>query len=145
MKINLASAVEGSKIVFMGTRATLTFHGHGEPIATLYVQCDGYWSGFGCDVAKILASRPIRNGISGNGPMFNGPNDLAVQVITELKAEFPEPGHYYLHAPDCDKEFYHYEVHANFETISFVAFIDSEEKFRGKPADFTGKEPTDGE
>ena len=72
----------------MGTRSlTRVFNNEGEEIVCLYRQFDGYPIVHGLEVAEFLASKEVVNGIPmyRDTVVFNGPGDLAVQLITHLK------------------------------------------------------------
>ena len=86
----------------MGTRSLTVFldaedGGAPRELAVLYRQFDGYPSGHGRELARTLVTvlgngqvrpRPLVNGLGQNKlEVFNGMEDLAVQVIAELKAE----------------------------------------------------------
>lgn len=68
----------------MGTRADIIFQADGEDIAVLYCQSDGYPDGVGASLVNILKGREVVNGFS-DQRQINGPQDMAVQVITCLK------------------------------------------------------------
>jgi hypothetical protein len=72
----------------MGTRSLTVFVNHGEEIAVLYRQYDGYPSGMGKDLSEFLIGLEVVNGIPTNQSYkryANGGACLAVQLIHYLK------------------------------------------------------------
>ena len=81
----------------MSTRSiTILMDGDTE-IAVLYRHCDGYPTGQGADLLRILAGKKCVNGISGKGPQINGAGDMAAQVVAGLKGD--SGGNFYLYPP----------------------------------------------
>lgn len=97
----------------MGTRSTTRFFEDDKLICVFYRQMDGYPSGHGAELAQILASGKLVNGIGGDkGRVFNGMGCLAAQVIAEMK---DGPGHIYMVSADHGGEEYNYEVRGFFD------------------------------
>lgn len=86
----------------MGTRSLTIFREEDNTeIAVLYRQFDGYLSGHGNDLLKILSGMILVNGFTGDeGKAANGMACLACQVIAELKnrQEDGKIGSFYLYA-----------------------------------------------
>lgn len=71
----------------MGTRCFVDFvEGH-NMLATVYVHSDGYPSGVGADLKRIIGDRRLSNGLPSDGgaTVFNGMGCLAAYVIGALK------------------------------------------------------------
>lgn len=86
----------------MGTRSlTNVYDEDGKNLlVTIYRQYDGYPSGLGVDLKKILANRPVVNGYGGDDEKnraFNGSGCLAAQLIGDLKQG--KIGNVYIHEP----------------------------------------------
>lgn len=82
----------------MGTPAMTTVYDEdGAEICTLYVQCDGYPSQHGRDLAEFLFGRKIVNGYGADdrGKISNGMQELAAHLLTDLKCRYPR-GHIYM-------------------------------------------------
>ena len=100
----------------MGTRSlTRVFQGRTQ-IVNIYRQYDGYPSGHGKELAEFLALGPLVNGIcvGSSERVFNGPGDLAAQLVCHLKqgsATEPEVGGIYLEAPSTKDAGQDYEYH----------------------------------
>ncbi len=73
----------------MGTRSITRFHDDdGSVIITMYRQFDGYPEGHGKDLVEILKRYTECNGLSVHKtPVFNGPGELPIVVLWELKKE----------------------------------------------------------
>lgn len=101
----------------MGTRSTVYFLENGEVIGAIYRQYDGYPTGMGDDIKKILTQNGtidpvIRNGYSFGDQIpthFNGISCLGAYLIGELKNGI---GNVYLYNPDWKTEAYHYDIYA---------------------------------
>lgn len=92
----------------MGTRSLTRFMEDGKVIAALYGQYDGYVTGHGRDLARVLSGHRMVNGLRGGSePVFNGVGCLAAQVTAALK---DGPGGYYLYSPDREDEEYTYDL-----------------------------------
>jgi hypothetical protein len=95
----------------MSTRSLTKIYDDGAVVACIYRQMDGYPSGHGTDLARIIAKGPLVNGLSGGGHCFNGMGCFAAQVVASLK---DGPGSIYLYptnAKDCGEE-YLYKIRA---------------------------------
>jgi hypothetical protein len=68
------------------------------PLATIYRQMDGYPTGMGADLKKILANYKIGNGMKKIPNYANGIDELGAKLIQKLKAENPY-GNIYLQSP----------------------------------------------
>lgn len=118
----------------MGTRATVVISSNHVQIVKLYSQFDGDFSGVGLDIARILAHVPLVNGMSGEGPCFNGMGCLAATLISKLK---DRPGTWYLRKPEYPPEHYHYSISGEDmrpeKGILFQAYEGQELMFSGPP------------
>lgn len=95
----------------MGTRSTVRVFKDDTQILSLYSQFDGYISGMGRDLAKVLKGRKMVNGIPGNADrtqLFNGPGCLAAQIVRGLKDD--DAGGVYLEGPELDDQDYNYTI-----------------------------------
>jgi len=68
------------------------------PLATIYRQMDGYPTGMGKDLKKILAKYKIGNGSRAIPNYANGIDELGAKLIQKLKSQNPY-GNIYLQAP----------------------------------------------
>lgn len=134
----------------MGTAAITTFKTFdGQVVACFFRQSDGYPSGHGDDLAKILAPMKITCGITGDsvkelGKTANGTGCLAAQVVARLKDRV---GSIYLCQESWDTEYQYIirptkdEYFLNFdEKASLLMEVRSGGKvlFSGDPAKFDG-------
>jgi len=95
----------------MGTRTLVHIKDGKKTIATIYRQYDGYPSGMGDDIKRILNNGEVEvlNGYSGSSKVpaqFNGMGCLAAFLVGELKGSFI--GNVYLFSPnskDCGEDF----------------------------------------
>lgn len=78
----------------MGTRSLTHIYdawfSEDEPrlLCTIYRQYDGYPDGHGAELSDFLLSKELVNGISGDPVVvFNGPGDLAAQLVAHLKID----------------------------------------------------------
>lgn len=97
----------------MGTRSTIKiFDEEGEQLVNIYNQYDGYPSGVGIDLARMLLNRKITNGYTieqeEEGNWSNGMSCLAAYIIMEFKKKAGIGGTY-IHRPS-DSQSYNYEV-----------------------------------
>lgn len=70
----------------MGTRSLTVFEDeNGKEIAVLYRQFDGHPCSHGMELYEMLKDAIVVNGFTSKGHQINGPNDLIVQVVAELK------------------------------------------------------------
>jgi hypothetical protein len=93
----------------MGTRSLTSIRENGKVLVNIYRQFDGYPEGHGMELARILASRSMTNGIPGDADhtkLFNGPGCMAAQIIRQLKSE--DAGDIYVAAHDDDGGFCDY-------------------------------------
>ena len=76
----------------MGTRSLTVFKDeHGEEMAVMYRQYDGYPEGHGMALAEFLSGKAVVNGIPmGMKEGFNGPGCLAAQVVAHFKGDIGE-------------------------------------------------------
>lgn len=82
----------------MGTRSlTVMQDEHGDEIAVLYRQFDGYPSGHGAELAEFLSGFSVVNGFGMNPPekQANGGSCLAAQIVAHFKEGV---GQFYLYA-----------------------------------------------
>lgn len=82
----------------MGTPAMTTVYDEdGAEICTIYTQCDGYPREHGKELAEFLFGRKfvLGYGATDHGKISNGMEELAAQLLTELKCRYPR-GHIYL-------------------------------------------------
>lgn len=82
----------------MGTPAMTTVYDEdGAEICTIYTQCDGYPREHGKELAEFLVGRMLVRGYGAtdHGKVSNGMEELAAQLLTELKCRYPR-GHIYL-------------------------------------------------
>ena len=77
----------------MGTRSiTYIEDSDGQRITAIYRQFDGYLEGHGAELSAILSDGIATNGISQRETRsFNGADDLAAHVITDLKRDGDDP------------------------------------------------------
>lgn len=107
----------------MGTRSLTLIKQHdGVEIAVLYRHHDGYPTGHGADIKRVLAGKQVLSGLGADlTKMVNGDGDMAVQLIVGLKVALGDvkkdgqvnAGGLYLYPPgtrDCWEE-YVYEVY----------------------------------
>jgi hypothetical protein len=133
----------------MGTRSLTKISDGKDVVACIYRQMDGYPSGHGAELAKILASGKMVNGISGipSGfkTVFNGVGCLAAAIVANLK---DGPGGIYLYPPkskDCGEE-YVYEIHGDMDrplTVKCIGVYEKKVLYDGDVAgfvDFCGRE-----
>jgi hypothetical protein len=72
----------------MGTRSQTRIQDtQGRVYVQIYRQMDGYPSGMGKDLADIMASRSLTNGIGGNKEVFNGAGCFAAYLVGALKGD----------------------------------------------------------
>lgn len=96
----------------MGTRATILIKENNTPIVNIYFQFDGYLSGVGLELAKILYNVTLVNGytLDQQAPEFaNGGGCLAAQIVSAFKVGI---GGVYLVSADYEEE-YHYIIDIN--------------------------------
>ena len=99
----------------MGTRSlTFVYDGgkNSEPILNMYRQFDGYISGHGTELAELLISGEMVNGIPiGEDQLFfNGMGDLAAQIVANFKKGSGGIYIYPISYADCGQE-YEYHVY----------------------------------
>lgn len=92
----------------MGTRSlTHVKDETGKTLVTFYRQYDGYPTGMGADIKRLLSGRTLVNGISGSRlTVFNGIECAAAYLIGALKGS--EAGNVYVYPPDssdCGEEY----------------------------------------
>lgn len=130
----------------MGTRSlTRVFQGRTQ-IVNIYRQYDGYPSGHGKELAEFLALGPLVNGIgSPTMRVFNGPGDLAAQLVCHLKQgrnTEPKVGGIYIMAPsvkDAGQDFEYHVIVSDDEdqTLTVKVMSYGKKLFSGNLADFT--------
>lgn len=99
----------------MGTRSLTTIKQDGKLLVNIYRQYDGYISCHGRELANILTSRKMVNGIVGDYTgVFNGPGCMAAQLIRQLKTE--EAGNIYIALSDEVGSFIDYTYIINVPT-----------------------------
>jgi hypothetical protein len=98
----------------MGTPSMTKIFDDGKLIAAVYLQCDGYPSSAGKDLAAFMATGKLVNGLGGvpkgYKTVFNGMGCFAAAYVAKLK---DGPGHTYLVAPEVWRADYVYEVREN--------------------------------
>ena len=105
----------------MGTRSlTFVYDGgkNSEPILNMYRQFDGYISGHGTELAELLISGEMVNGIPiGEDQLFfNGMGDLAAQIVANFKKGSGGIYIYPISYADCGQE-YEYHVYEDFIVV----------------------------
>ncbi len=104
-----------SNFFIMGTRSTTKFYhvyedGTRKFVGAIYRQYDGYYSGHGLELKKLLEGKEFCNGIEWSMTLddhFNGIGCLGAYVISQLKTEI---GGIYLTTED-DMQEYNYEIY----------------------------------
>lgn len=92
----------------MGTRSITYFlDEEKEAFASIYRQYDGYPSGHGQDIYKILGSKILVNGYSDAATQTNGIHCAAAMLISGLKDGC---GGIYLYGPDAEEQEYVYKI-----------------------------------
>jgi hypothetical protein len=89
----------------MGTRSVTYFHKASfddAPFVAVYRQHDGYPTGMGDDIVKVLGSRQLVNGIQDHMKQVNGMNCAAALLVSDLKGD--EAGSIYIYGGDLDAE-----------------------------------------
>lgn len=90
----------------MGTRSLTAIQSEGKEIALIYRQFDGYPTGMGADIKRVLKNIRIVNGITDrNARVANGMECLAAQLVKGVKDGV---GNVYLYSPgmrDCGEEY----------------------------------------
>jgi hypothetical protein len=130
----------------MGTRTLVHIKDGKKTITTIYRQFDGYPTGMGEDIKKILNNGEVEilNGYSGSSKspaQFNGVGCLAAYLVGELKQQ--KIGNIYLFSPNeknCGEE-YIYTLTVK-EGDVFLKVLDVYSKktlFNGILKDFCGK------
>lgn len=124
----------------MGTRSLTYFYENNtdtEPFFCFYAQFDGYPTGHGLDLADIMISGTMVNGIpvGESGLFFNGMGCLAAQIIANLK---DGAGNIYVYPAkldmDCGEE-YRYHI---FPNKVIIQDYDRMTIFNGTWAEFYG-------
>lgn len=93
----------------MGTRSLTHILDGGKTITTIYRQFDGYPSGMGAEIKKILGKTKLTNGYGGNQKLpttANGMGCLAAYFIGKLKQG--KIGNVYIYparSTDCGEEY----------------------------------------
>ena len=129
----------------MGTRSSTNIidNSGSEPVtlARLYIQYDGYPSGVGNDIKRILGGKTVVNGFNDADTQINGPGCMAAMLIAGLKQGC---GGVYLTNPATeDREGYHYEVECNGPGDAIILRIfgyDEETLYDGPLNDFNADE-----
>lgn len=118
----------------MSTHSTVKFFDNGEPILCLYQQNDGYYRGVGAQLADLLESYSIVNGIGGDdGKIANGYDELPLMYVLDNK---DGNGNIYLTHAHTSEE-YDYEVHAEKNEITKVLVShDGRLEFSGTKQEF---------
>jgi hypothetical protein len=98
----------------MGTRSTIHIvDSEGESpvtLARLYLQWDGYPTGVGANIQRILGGKTMVNGYNDAETQINGPGCMGAMLIGGLKDGCG--GVYLVDPNDDDRCSYHYEVAA---------------------------------
>ena len=107
-------------------------------LMTIYRQMDGYPSGMGDDLKKILEPLELVNGYNGDRPQANGMGCAAAQIVAGLKDGVGGIYIYPTNSKDCWED-YVYTVRPAGETFRLtVAYSDGTKIFDGLIADFDG-------
>ena len=131
----------------MGTRTLVHIKEDKKTIATIYRQYDGYPTGMGDDIKKILnnGNVEILNGYGGSNKtpsQFNGIGCLAAFLIGELKER--KIGNVYIFAPNSKDvgEDYTYTISVSGCKVKLKVVENYHNKviFNGLLKDFDGKE-----
>lgn len=94
----------------MGTRALTFVYDDDVPMACIYSQWDGYPSDLGKDLATVINSRTLVNGLVGDTTTTaNGMGCLAALIISKLKGN--EAGGFYLYPVTTMDAGQEYEYH----------------------------------
>lgn len=94
----------------MGTRSTTTVYEDGKPVVCMYGQFDGYISGHGQELVKLLAGKKEVNGYGmETTDEFNGMGCLAATIVAHFKKRI---GGFYLLPPDAGNEEFNYHIHS---------------------------------
>lgn len=123
----------------MGTRSTVKFYSNNQCILSVYQQYDGYVEGVGGQIAELLKTYDIVNGI----PMglekkvANGIEELALFYVMDNK---DGNGNIYATSADDSQE-YNYEIHGKWDGRSAIGEIkviseDEGTMFKGSPEEF---------
>ncbi len=122
----------------MGTRGIVTVKDEDyNSIIQMYTQYDGYFDGFGKDLAEYLSTVSICNGYSTQkAPEWaNGFGCLAAQLVVKFKEGIG--GIYLLSTEKESEQYYNYEICPdNKGQILFRAFSDTKMVFEGAPKYF---------
>lgn len=121
----------------MGTRClTYVYDDDDKQIINLYRQYDGYMSGHGKELATILASKTVVNGLvlgSDYSKFANGMGCLAAQIVSHFKTG---AGGFYLYPvteTDCGQDF---EYHVFHDIVIVKDAWDKEILFNGTWEEF---------
>ena len=116
----------------MGTRSLTFILDMGTPLVCIYRQFDGYPDGHGKDLANMLWDKKICNGIGINqseGNWSNGMDDLAPQIIYELKKDHYLGGIYIMPIDTRNVgEEYIYTIYLGDDNAIFMKIEDVYEK-----------------
>ena len=125
----------------MGTRSLVHIKDQEgrKTLITLYRQYDGYPSGMGNDLKKILEPLQLVNGYNGLRPQANGMGCAAAQIISEMKTGVGNLYVYPANSKDCGEE-YTYTIRPAGETFRLtVQNYDGSKIYDGLIADFDGE------
>jgi len=120
----------------MGTRSlTFVYNDSGKPILNIYRQFDGYPSGHGLELSKILKNKRIVNGYSSadKGTAFNGMECAGASILGELKKEIGGIYVYSVDETDCGQD---YEYHVRENTINVIDCYNEKSIFNGSWNEF---------
>lgn len=126
----------------MGTRSTLHIKDGKKTLASIYRQHDGYPTGMGTDIKKLLNNGKVelRNGYNGGDSIpsqFNGLQCLGAFIIGALKGD--SIGGIYL-TDSKDRQEYNYFLSQKNELISLkVTDYDNKTIFNGLLTEFDGE------
>jgi hypothetical protein len=136
--------------IIMGTRALIKIKDEGKTIVAIYRQMDGYPSGLGAEIKKLLNDGDTRviNGYQSDKlspKYFNGMGCLAAYLIGGLKifgyGEISRNpiGSVYIVPPNSLNEEYTYTISTKDDGEVYLK-IEGDEKYNGKLRDFKPEE-----
>lgn len=129
----------------MGTRSLTHFKTEtGKTICTIYRQYDGYPTGHGADIKRVLGDRTLVNGYSYPDQEANGIGCAAALMIADLKKDMLA-GNIYIESPNAKDMFedftYYIKAHGDTFKLTVVEQYDETPKtiYDGPIRDFDPK------
>lgn len=130
----------------MGTRSlTKVYDEDGNLLVNIYGQYDGYPTGHGEDLKKILGGRVVRNGFGMDDTLdnaFNGANCMAAAIVAGLKNSI---GGFYLFPHDDAEEEYEYYITIKNDKVIMACVENGKILFSGPIDEFDGEDVEDEE